>query len=495
MPKRSTKAANTKKPRRKVVATSPAASDVIEVPEGWTRLERIDAGRREFYQSKVERLRLQIAYGEIGTDGTAHTERFTDAYEAHAANAERLAEKQAEGFVRVVAGPRLPPDVGAHDDALEARVVEDRSDDSFEVYADWLQERGDIRGELASLQLRAKSSKSPGKLAARIEKLIWDHKTRLFGPFVPYIGRSPETVKNMYELPIEVTWRAGWFDTLSLGASARWNATTTGITTVNDVAELVALLPKCVSARLIHELVLTRTYRDLDFASAVDALVAALPSLPALRRLTIGVYDDERYDRSWTKIGKLAAHWPHLRRLEMLKLQAGTIDLEAIELPECRELHVETTGLTRNNLAAITKATFPKLEKLVLWFGDEDDGCDCKVEDLAPILDGQRLPRVKHLGLRDLRWADALAPALVSSKILPRLETLDVSMSDLTGTGIRTYTESAANLRHLRSIDMSKCLLDGAALALAKKLGNRVVLDQQGDRSHKNKFRYDDVDE
>jgi len=157
------------------------------------------------------------------------------------------------------------------------------------------------------------------------------------------------------------------------------------------------------------------------------------------------------------------------------------MELGKIDLPECRELYIETGGLTRKNLTAICNASWPKLETLSIWFGDDNYGGNCRVADVAPILDGKKFPRVKHLGLKNSQWGDELAPALLASKILPRLETLDVSMSHLTIAGIRTYSAAADRLRHLQSIDLSMCLLDAEALKLAKKLGKNVDVDRQGD--------------
>jgi uncharacterized protein (TIGR02996 family) len=230
----------------KAAAAPPPADDIVEIPEGWSRLELIDGTSRKFYQLKLDGKKLHIAYGRIGTEGTTETKKLAEEYEARREQTKLIAEKQKKGYVRVVPGPRLPPDVGAHDDALEAQVVKDRSDGSFEVYADWLQEQGDIRGEIAALQARAAKQPKDKKLATQIEKLLVDNRARMYGPLAPYVATKKKSAKETrnLELAVEATWRAGWFDKLALGAAAGWSSEVTGVPKVRDVAELVYLLPK-----------------------------------------------------------------------------------------------------------------------------------------------------------------------------------------------------------------------------------------------------------
>ncbi len=473
------KAAAKAKPNGKAAA-APADTEIIEIPDGATRLELIEGTSRKFYLLKVDGKKLSITYGRIGTDGTTETTKFKDDYSPRRQMHKLIEDKQKKGYVRVMPGPRIAFDAGARDEALEAQILKDPSDDNLAVYADWLQEQGDVRGELGALQAQVAKKPKDKKLANQADKLLWEHRARLYGPLAPYVAKDKD--ERSREIAVDATWRHGWIDKLALGAVSGWRSGDEDMPKVRDVAELVHLLPKTTSARFVRELVLTRAVAEdqFDFGAAVDALVRVLPSLPALRRLTIGEFSSEDCELSWSSMGKLDKLWPVARELEYVKLRAGSMELGKIALPACRELRIETGGFARKNLQAITAASWPRLETLSLWFGQEDYGCNCRPQDVTPILDGKPFPKLRHLGLANAEWGDELAELMVKAKILRQLETLDISMSHLTLEGIRTYADASA-LGHLASLDVSRCLLDGEAEKLAKKLAKQVNVERQED--------------
>ncbi len=349
---------------------------------------------------------------------------------------------------------------------LEAAIVADPSDASFAVYADWLQEQGDIRGELAALQARGLPD---GELLAK-------HATDFYGPLAPFVG-----VTRGWRRAVEPTWRAGWLDAIVLGAM---RAAKEQPVAVADVTELVRLLPDVASARFLRELAISRPYsdREYSFGAAVKAVAQVMPQLPLLRRLTVGQFSADDSEISWSYLGSLAPLWPHASRLECLKLRAGSMDLGTIALPACRELRIETGGFARENLQAILDEEWPHLETLSIWFGRSEYGATCQAEDVLPILDGAKFPRLRHLGLKNAEWGNELAPLIVASKILPRLATLDVSMSHLTPRGLEVYRTHRDALAHLEHLDLERCLLaDPEARAAAATLAKAVKLDRQRD--------------
>jgi hypothetical protein len=205
----------------------------------------------------------------------------------------------------------------------------------------------------------------------------------------------------------------------------------------------------------------------------VTALADVLPKLPTVRRLAIADWD--RVKRQ--NMGALQKLWKAARHLESVKLCAATMILGKIALPACRELDIETRGLTKENVKSITSATWPALETLRIWSGDWDEGATFK--DLAPILDAKGFAKVKHLGLKiAARFGDKIVAAIPSSKILRQLETLAMSGVDteLLERHLLPHKAAFAKLAHL---DLSYCWLDAKGVKLARTLAKSVDTSNQ----------------
>jgi uncharacterized protein (TIGR02996 family) len=94
------------------------------------------------------------------------------------------------------------------DEKLEAAILSDRTrEQAWLVYADFLQDRGDPRGELASLQA--------AKLPAA-DKFLWARREHFFGPLAPMLAPFK---KSDEKRAVTATWRHGWMDSLRLSAT------------------------------------------------------------------------------------------------------------------------------------------------------------------------------------------------------------------------------------------------------------------------------------
>src|SRR5690606_41114100 len=109
-----------------------------------------------------------------------------------------------------------------------------------------------------------------------------------------------------------------------------------------------------------------------------------------------------------------------------------------------RRLTVQTGGLPRGPVAGITASDLPALEHLELWFGVEDYGGTTTVDDLAPLLAGERFPALRSLGLRNSPWGDDLVRALAGAPVLERVRVLDLSGNVLTDAGGEVLATAAA---------------------------------------------------
>jgi hypothetical protein len=186
----------------------------------------------------------------------------------------------------------------------------------------------------------------------------------------------------------------------------------------------------------------------------VGVLVEAASRLPKLRALFLGDIVMEESEISWiehSSITPLFTAFPGLRRFEVRGAQGLTV--EPIRSETLKALRFESGGLPAAVVRAVAASDLPHLEHLDLWLGVDDYGGDATVADLAPILGGERLPALRHLGLEDSQIQDEVAAAIAGAPIVARLESLSLAMGMLTDEGAEALL-SGQPLTHLKRLDL-----------------------------------------
>ncbi|MGW0043644.1 STM4015 family protein [Rhodococcus sp. NPDC003348] len=220
---------------------------------------------------------------------------------------------------------------------------------------------------------------------------------------------------------------------------------------------------------------------DSSSADVVAALVAAAAELPSLRALFIGDMTGEDCEISWIVQSDVTALLTAFPRLERLGVRGGTqLALSPVRHENLRNLTVESGGLPADVVRAVAASDLPSLTDLELWLGTEEYGADATAEDLAPILAGEKLPRLTRLALSNSDEQDAIAAAVATAPIVPRLRTLDLSKGVLLDAGAEALL-GGQSLTHLESLDLHhNYLSDGMRDRLRAALepsGVRLDLD------------------
>ena len=202
---------------------------------------------------------------------------------------------------------------------------------------------------------------------------------------------------------------------------------------------------------------------------------------PLLRELRFDAYDSNDCELSWVPHGDLAFAWPKLPALELLHIRAGgSGNLGTLDLPRLRTFIRETGGLLREDVRAICRIPRPALEHLELWTGTTAYEGEVTLEDLAPILAGDHFPALRHLGIVNSELSDAIIPALVASRILRQLDSLDLSRGIFARAATTQLVEHARHFRHLASFDLSEnVLVDEEIAELRAVLDNIITQDQR----------------
>ncbi|GLW05187.1 hypothetical protein Misp01_03170 [Microtetraspora sp. NBRC 13810] len=213
----------------------------------------------------------------------------------------------------------------------------------------------------------------------------------------------------------------------------------------------------------------------------VSRLAASAGRLPGLRSLFFGAISSEEAEISWIQQSDITPLLTAFPRLERLEVRGGSgLRLNPVRHDALRILRVETGGLPGEVVRAVGACDLPALEHLELWLGVEEYGGDATVTDLGPILTGERLPSLRHLGLQNSEIQDDIAAAAASAPVVARLESLNLSMGVLTDTGAEALL-SGQPLTHLRRLDLHHHYLTDAMMTrvAAALPGVHVDLSEQ----------------
>src|SRR5262245_58565359 len=139
----------------------------------------------QFWEIEREGTNLVITSGTVGTAGKEQIRRYKTAGHAEIQYDVMIRDKVAAGFEATTARPApVAHEADATRNAeLDEAIAADPYDTSaYAVYADWLQARGDPRGELIALQLAEDAKPGDSKLVASIGRQLEKHAAVYLGP-------------------------------------------------------------------------------------------------------------------------------------------------------------------------------------------------------------------------------------------------------------------------------------------------------------------------
>ncbi|MFD8918463.1 STM4015 family protein [Streptomyces sp. NPDC059569] len=217
-----------------------------------------------------------------------------------------------------------------------------------------------------------------------------------------------------------------------------------------------------------------------------QALIDLSSRLSGLEALFLNDLEDD--EEMISSIGQpdlspLLAAFPGLRELAV---RGGDgLDFPVTGHAGLRSLRIESGGLPPEAAEHIAAADLPSLERIELWLGEEDYGGGTTVEQLAPLLAGERKPALRHLGLQNSPIQDELAAAIASAPVVPRLTSLSLSMGTLSDEGAEALLHGQP-LTHLKELDLSHHFLSEAMMlriwTALEPAGVRVNLYGRNDR-------------
>ena len=217
--------------------------------------------------------------------------------------------------------------------------------------------------------------------------------------------------------------------------------------------------------------------------AVIDMFVENADKFSHLESLFLGDMDYESCEVSWIVQGDYSKLWAALPNLKSLTIKGSQeLELGTIEHQNLQKLEIICGGLGSYVVKSIVEAKLPNLESLKLYLGVEDYGGDVSVDDVIPLLDKAKFPKLKYLGLMDSEIVDDLIAPVLESNILPQLETLDLSYGTLSDEGGNLLLDDAGKLSHLKLLNLEYHYLSDEMTEKLKKLPIKVnVSDPQGD--------------
>ncbi|MCC6336259.1 MAG: WGR domain-containing protein [Myxococcales bacterium] len=417
------------------------------------RYEVLKDNTLRFWEVTREGISFTVTQGLVGTKGEERSFSYPTEEKAARALEQLVASKKALGYELVETPTATKGLWHAPSPELEATILRDRDEDGpWQVYADFLQAQGDVRGQLFALAGQKEA------FAVFVE----DHLPAIFGDLVPHLdGRRPE---------VALEWKRGFVDGLVLRANDY-----EGDTRLTDLARRALALPV---TRFLRELTLRiGVYQEgQDFTGALEAL-ADSGRRETLEQVSLepdcaDPDDDWRHEVEWPAWGSLEA-LSGAPRLEALTVEGTHGDVGELSLPALRRLKLVARTLTAQNVEDLRRSSLPELRRLVL----EPRGLALGSGDaLCALVSGAALPRLEQLSLERAPEVGEVLPALVFGSLLPRLSRLSLRHCELVQSEVALLLKERKRLAHLKALALPAGWATAEHAAELKTLCARVSL-------------------
>ncbi len=461
------------------------------------RYEFSEGTSNKFWEIKLSDASFTTTFGKIGSNGQTTIKKFASAAEAKKEHDKLIAEKVKKGY-KLVGGAKgsaaeKPAAKGkakkaapavedgtkldARNPELEKPLIANPNDrEAWAVYADWLMEQGDPRGELISLQL--------GNKEGQAKKLIEKHQDYFLGPLAEHTTVHDENHNNSssslrtsaQEKEWQKTaseaflWRNGFIHRCRLSHdsySSQWDG---------ETSELLAQVFAHPSGRFIVELAFQSNGdpNDDDLQSIIDVIGKKAP--PTIRKITFGDNIDQI---SWHHTGDLGKMWKGVPNLRTLDIETGEVEVGKMDAPKLEKFRLITGGLSKSCGKNIATAKLPSIKHLEIYYGTDNYGGDCTIKEVKPLLDRTDLPKLEYLGLKNSEFMNDIAKAIPTAKILKQLKTLDLSLGTMTDEGALALAAHPDAFKHLDVLDLTRNYLTKKGIDAVKKLAKKVITADQ----------------
>ncbi len=349
---------------------------------------------------------------------------------------------------------------------LEAEIRKNLDDpDPYMVYADWLQERKDPRGQLIAVQEQLSRSPDDKKLRAAESALFQTHGAYLL-PEILLAALKSQRRGDDPSTRCGVRWNLGFIESVRLAKTPRQQL---------DLVMLAQQLVGHPSASLLREIVLgpLGTSGGYDFAPLVAAF--AKRELPFLESLVIGDFTSQHMEQRYTRAGNLGTLLVAAPNLTSLTIRAGDVTVAMPALAKLRTLRVYS-DLAPAERDALFAARLPQLETLELG----GDRVKLRAKDVQTLAANASFAGLRELVVRRCKGTQTVLNALIASPLLSRLDSLVLSDGDLADKAVAKLERHADKFAHLSTFDLSGNPLSPASALQITRLVGAIATPSRG---------------
>ena len=218
----------------------------------------------------------------------------------------------------------------------------------------------------------------------------------------------------------------------------------------------------------------------IDPQKIFDMIIENKEKFQHIEALYIGDMEQDENEVSWINQccyeGLLAA-LPQLKSLT-IKGSEG-LSLGKVQHEKLEHLEIISGGLPREVVTALIDGHLPSLTSLILYMGVEDYGGTCEAADFEALANKDRFPKLKTLGFVNSEVQDELVQVILSSNLLPQLETIMVSYGSLTDKGGQLILDAAGSLSHIKHLNARYHYLSTEMMEKLKALPFEVDVEEQ----------------
>ena len=195
-------------------------------------------------------------------------------------------------------------------------------------------------------------------------------------------------------------------------------------------------------------------YED-DCQPIIDGIVENAERFSHIEKLFIGDMDFEECEVSWIMQGNYGKLWAALPDLKELTIKGSTeLGLGEIIHENLEALTIICGGLPTEIIEEIERARLPKLKKLLLYIGSDNYGFDGNADTIRRFLENAGFPELEYLGIVDSEIQDELTEAVLESKFMGQIHTLDLSCGTLSDRGGKLLLEKLPQYGNIKKLDV-----------------------------------------
>lgn len=229
-----------------------------------------------------------------------------------------------------------------------------------------------------------------------------------------------------------------------------------------------------------------------DCQEIIDGIIEHADQFSHIERLFVGDMDYECCEVSWIMQGDYSRLWAAMPQLKALTVKGSTdLVLGKISHENLEELTIICGGLPENVLMSIQEAHLPKLRKLLLYLGIESYGFDGDADRIRTFLQEADFPNLNYLGITDSEIQDEVVEAVLESRYMRQIRTLDLSMGSLTDQGGQMLLDRLPSYPNIEVLDVHYHYMSDEMVRKLEDLNHQNIAVDASERNEPYVSSYD----